>query len=212
MSASVVRVSATVAALMLSTLLHASGVAQDEVSTAPVPRAKPEAGAAPVEPPTPRAKPVNTPAQAPQPRVKPGAETVSRPQPPAPVAAVEPTPIPMPTQAQIEAGMLPCGEACGEVLFKTIDGCLWVQSQSPRPVLMQARIDGRLRELQLEGASYEKSTVAPAKDASAYHTRQKDPFQSSSAGIPVFRVRMGEKETCITDRGQISQLIAVFSR
>ena len=212
MSASVVRVSATVAALMLSTLLHASGVAQDEVSTAPVPRAKPEVGAAPVEPPTPRAKPVNTPAQAPQPRVKPGAETVSRPQPPAPVAAVEPTPIPMPTQAQIEAGMLPCGEACGEVLFKTIDGCLWVQSQSPRPVLMQARIDGRLRELQLEGASYEKSTVAPAKDASASHTRQKDPFQSSSAGIPVFRVRMGEKETCITDRGQISQLIAVFSR
>jgi len=211
-SASIVRVSATVAALMLSTLLHAAGMAQDEVEPVPVPRTKPEAVPVPVEPPTPRPKPVNAPAQAPQPRVKPGTETVSRPQPPAPVALAEPTPIPMPTQAQLEAGMLPCGEACGEILFKTIDGCLWVQSQSPRPILMQARIDGRLRELQLEGASYEKSTAAPAKDASAYHTRQKDPFQSSSAGIPVYRVRMGEKEACITERGQISQLIAVFSK
>lgn len=212
MSAFVVRVSATVAALVLSTLVSTSGMAQDEQSSVPVPRPKPDAGTAPVEPPTPRAKPVLGPAQAPQPRIKPGTEAVSLAQPPKPVAAAEPAPIPMPTQAQIEAGMLPCGEACGEILFKAIDGCLWVQSQNPRPIVMQVRIDGRLREIQLEGASYKKSETSPPDGVSAYHTRQKDPFQSSSAGIPVYRVRMGEKETCITDRGQIAQLIAVFAK
>ena len=166
--------------------------AEDVAQPKPVPRAKPQGDFA---------RPLPA-----RPRAKPEADT------PVKVKQSGPEPIPMPTAAQIEAGMLPCGEACAEILFKTIDGCLWVQSQNPRPIYFQATVDGRLVVLSLEGASYKKSAAAPPEGASAFHARQKDPFQSSSAGIPVYRVRLGDKGSCVTDRRQISQFVAIFRK
>jgi hypothetical protein len=202
-SAFVFRVCATFAVLMLPAVALAQDTATDPARAIPLPRAKPAAEAAPLAPPV-----------TPQPRQKPA--TVPTPV-PRPVTAAAPAPepqqIPLPTEAQVKAGMLPCGEACGDILFKTIDGCLWVQSQNPKPITFQARVDGRLVELALEGASYDKSagtSAAPAQGISAYHTRQKDPFQSSSAGIPVYRARLGDKSGCATSRAQISQFVAIF--
>jgi hypothetical protein len=186
-----VRLSALLLALF-GLVLAPVATAEDVVQPKPVPRAKPQGDVARPLPARPRAKPAaDTPVE-----VKPSG----------------PEPIPMPTAAQIEAGMLPCGEACAEILFKTIDGCLWVQSQNPRPIYFQATVDGRLVVLSLEGASYQKSAMAPPEGASAFHARQKDPFQSSSAGIPVYRVRLGDKGSCVTDRGQISQFVAIFKK
>lgn len=208
MSAFVFRVSAVVVALMLPTLAYASDTTAEAANPVPLPRAKPSAEAAPsmpLPPPQPRMKPAPVPTPVPRPEAAL----------PVPPASAGPRPIAMPTEAEIKAGMLPCGEACGEILFKAVDECLWVQSQNPRPITVQARVDGRLIELRLEGASYEKSASAPAKPAAginAYHTRQKDPFQSSSAGIPVYRVRLADKAGCATARGQITQFVAVFSK
>ena len=71
---------------------------------------------------------------------------------PAPVA----TPVQVlsiPTQAEIEAGASPCGEACGDILFKVVDSCIWVQNQNPKPIMFQATIAGQMLVLALEGAS-----------------------------------------------------------
>lgn len=130
---------------------------------------------------------------------------------PAPVAVLQPT-LKMPTQAEIDAGASPCGDACGEILFKALDNCLWVQSQNPKPIIFQATIGGRMTVLALEGASYEKSASTPATDSAAYHARQRDPFQSSSPGIPVYRARLGDKGACVTDKTQISQFVAVYRK
>lgn len=207
MSAFVFRVSAVVVALMLPTLAYASDTPGEAAKPVPLPRTKPSAEAAPSVPPQP-----------PQPRMKPAPvpTPVPRPQmaPPVPSQSPAPQPIAMPTEAEIKAGILPCGTACGDILFKAVDECLWVQNQNPRPITFQARVDGRLIELRLEGASYEKSASGPAKPGAginAYHTRQKDPFQSSSAGIPVYRVRLADKAGCVTARGQITQFVAVYS-
>ncbi len=208
MSAFVFRVSAVVVALMLPALAYASDTPGETEQTMPLPRAKPAADAAPsvpLTPPQPRMKPAPVPTPVPRPMTAP----------PAPPPPPAPQPIAMPTEAEIKAGILPCGEACGDILFKAVDECLWVQNQNPRPITFQARVDGRLIELQLEGASYEKSASGPAKPAggiNAYHTRQKDPFQSSSAGIPVYRARLADKAGCATARGQITQFVAVFTK
>ncbi len=183
---------------VLAVALAPYATAEDVTQPMPLPRAKPQGDVARPLPARPRTKPTPDPGVSVQP------SGTAKP--------TGPEPIPMPTAAQIEAGMLPCGEACAEILFKTIDGCLWVQSQNPRPIYFQATVDGRLVVLSLEGASYQKSAAAPAEGASAFHARQKDPFQSSSAGIPVYRVRLGEKGNCVTDRRQITQFVAIFRK
>ncbi len=194
-------------------------------TTAPVPavpkvatpRAKPDASVATVEvpaapastpAPTPVAAPVQVAAVRPVPRVKPEQPVAAVPVPPAPAVAA----LQLPTQAEIEAGASPCGEACAEILFKQVDDCLWVQSQNPKPIMFQASVDGRMILIPLEGASYEKSSGTPAADASAYHARQRDPFQSSSAGIPVYRARIGDKGACVKDKSQITQFVAIYRK
>jgi hypothetical protein len=182
------------------------------------PRTKPADLGAPVtmtsQAPAPEAQPV-LPAPKPAtplPRPKP-ARLVAPAEPPAPAvtAAVQPL-IPVPTAAEIEAGASPCGEACGEVMLKTIGSCLWVQSQNPRPIVVQATVNDRMVVLMLEGASYDKSAAAPPAGATAYHTRQKDPFQSSSAGIPVYLARLDDQGACVADRAQVSQVLAAFRK
>lgn len=178
-----------------------------------VPRAKPDPSVATVDVPPPlAADPVAPPVQVavtrPVPRAKPELPPEVAPAPAAPVVAA----LQLPTQAEIEAGASPCGEACAEILFKQVDDCLWVQSQNPRPIMFQASVEGRMIVIPLEGASYEKSSGAPAADASGYHARQRDPFQSASAGIPVFRARIGDKGTCVRDKSQITQFVAAYRK
>lgn len=178
-----------------------------------LPRAKPEPSVVTMHvPATDEVAPVASPAPVavvkPRPRAKPEqppevATVVTAPQ----VAALQ-----MPTQAEIDAGASPCGDACAEILFKQVDECLWVQSQNPAPIIFQASVDGRMIVIALEGASYDKSSGTPANDTAAHHARQRDPFQSSSAGIPVYRARLGEKGVCVKDRAQLSQFIAVYRK
>lgn len=165
-----------------------------------LPRAKPQAASiAMVSPPLPRAKPDTTavpsapPSNALPPQVAQAAEA--------------------PTEIQIAQGANPCGDACSEILFKRVDNCIWVQSQNPRPIMFQATVEGRMIVLSLEGASSDKSNNAvPPTGVTAYHARQRDPFQSSSAGIPVYRARLGDKNSCATDRKQISHFVAVYRK
>lgn len=173
-----------------------------------VPRAKPDPAVVAAEAPV--ATPVPVPAVVaarPVPKAKPELPPVLVAAAPPPVAT-----LPMPTQAQIDAGASPCGDACAEILFKQVDDCLWVQSQNPKPIMFQASVDGRMILVPLEGASYEKSSGTPASDSEAYHARQRDPFQSSSAGIPVYRARIGGKGVCVKDKAQITQFVAVFRK
>lgn len=180
-----------------------------------VPRAKPD----PAETVVAAAEPVaavtaSVPAVAPVVAVKPVPK--AKPElPPVLVAVSAPPPaatLQMPTQAEIDAGASPCGDACAEILFKQVDECLWVQSQNPKPIMFQASVDGRMILIPLEGASYEKSSGTPASDSAAHHARQRDPFQSSSAGIPVYRARIGDKGVCVKDKAQITQFVAVFRK
>lgn len=188
-------------------------------AAAPVPKSKP----APVASPAPAAStaevavPVVVAFVPPAPRAKPAvpaafmtATSAPDTKPAAPAQVIK-----VPTPAEIEAGASPCGEACGDILFKVVDNCIWVQSQNPKPIMFQATIDGRMLVLSLEGASYEKSAKGgtPNADTPAYHTRQVDPFQqSSSAGIPVYRARLGDKGTCVKEKTQITQFVAVYRK
>jgi hypothetical protein len=179
-----------------------------------VPRAKPD----PAETVVAAAEPdaavtAAVPAAAPVVAVKPVPK--AKPEQPPVLVAVAPPPVAtlqMPTQAEIDAGASPCGDACAEILFKQVDDCLWVQSQNPKPIMFQASVDGRMILIPLEGASYDKSSGAPSSDSAAHHARQRDPFQSSSAGIPVYRARIGDKGVCVKDKAQITQFVAVFRK
>ncbi len=180
-----------------------------------VPRAKPdpaETVAAAAE--TAAAVTAAVPAVAPVVPVKPVPK--AKPALPPVVAVVAPVPpaatLQMPTQAEIDAGASPCGDACAEILFKQVDECLWVQSQNPQPIMFQASVDGRMILIPLEGASYDKSSGTPTSESAAHHARQRDPFQSSSAGIPVYRARIGDKGVCVKDKAQITQFVAVFRK
>ena len=181
-----------------------------------VPRAKPDPATVTVD--VPAGEPVVTAAASvPAPAVV-AAKPVPKPKPALPPALVAVAPAPpvatlqMPTQAEIDAGASPCGDACAEILFKQVDNCLWVQSQNPKPIMFQASVDGRMILIPLEGASYEKSSSTPASDSAAHHARQRDPFQSSSAGIPVYRARIGGKGACVKDKAQITQFVAIFRK
>ena len=150
----------------------------------------------------------------PTPRAKPDVPSPPPAPPSTSVALVPPAQaITVPTQAEIEAGVNPCGDACGEILFKVVDECIWVQSQNPKPILFQATVQGRMLVLPLDGASAAKADAgAPPANASAYHTRQRDPFQSASSGIPVYRVRLGEPQACVKDRTQITHFVAQYRK
>jgi hypothetical protein len=135
------------------------------------------------------------------------------------LAVVAPVPpfatLQMPTQAEIDAGASPCGDACAEILFKQVDECLWVQSQNPKAIAFQTEIAGKPLAMLLEGASAIKADAEPVADGkpknnSAYHARQRDPFQSSSAGIPVYRARLGEAGACVKERSEITHFMAKF--
>lgn len=119
-----------------------------------------------------------------------------------------------PTAQEIAAGANPCGDACSEILFTRLDDCIWVQSQNPRPILFQATVAGHMIVLPLEGANAAKAnpSTKPPEGAASYHTRLRDPFVSTSDGIPVFRARLGEKGSCAADRTQISQFVAVYKK
>lgn len=169
-------------------------------------------------PPLPRRKP---PPYPPSPRVKPdapaGVANIDEPfVATAPTAAVQPTK-PLATAANEEG--YPCGDACGEILFQVVDSCLWVQSQNPRPIVFQASVTGRMMVIPLEGASAAKAdarTTVATKGAppalSAYHTRLKDPFQSSSPGLPVYRAKLGGTAQCVKDKTEIAAFRADFKR
>lgn len=191
-------------------------------TAAPVaPVEAPTAAAAPVEtaatqPPLPRRKP---PPYPPSPRVKPTPPTdvanTDAPFVAAPVAAVAAKPL----ATAATADGYPCGDACGEILFQAVDDCLWVQSQNPRPIVFQASVAGRMSVIALEGASAAKAdarTTVATKGApptlSAYHTRLKDPFQSSSPGLPVYRAKLGATGQCVKEKGEISAFRADFKR
>lgn len=158
----------------------------------PVPRPKPAQTALATAKPSPRAKPAEF--SGPPPVLPP--ET--------PAIATAPT---LPVAADPAH---PCGDACAEILFRLVDDCIWVQSQNPRPILFQATVEGHMVVLALEGADPAKADKA--KPSNAYHARQRDPFQSSSAGIPVFRARLDEAKSCVKDRSLITHFVAQYRK
>lgn len=149
------------------------------------------------------------------PRQKPASPVMPRAKPEAPVQTTlaqpaAPLPPAQPAAALVQDPANPCGDACAEILFKVVDECLWVQSQNPKSITFQATIKGRMMVLALDGADGKKADgQPPAKNATAHHARQPDPFQSSSPGIPVYRARLG---TCVKDRSEISHFVAVYTR
>ena len=171
--------------------------------------------------PLPRSKPAAPPAYPPLPRLKPAApvEAVAAvAAPPAAPALVEPA-------ADVAASARDaseCGEACGEILFKVVDSCVWVQSQNPRPIAFEGSVGGKPVKLLLEGASAAKADERAAalakagadggKIDAAYHTRLHDPFQSAGAGIPVYRVRLGGASACVKSREEIVTFAARFAK
>ena len=167
--------------------------------------------------PMPRAKPALPPVYPPLPRLKPAApvEVVAA---PALVAPASGAPA-MDAGARDDAG---CGEACGEILFKVVDSCLWVQSQNPRPISFEALVAGKTTKLMLEGASGAKADLRAAvlakageeagKADAAYHTRLHDPFQSAGPGIAVYRVRLGAAGACVKSRDEIANFAARFTK
>jgi len=191
------------------------------VVPAPVIPATAVAVATPAVMPVPRAKPAAPPAYPPLPRLKPEAP-VAAVAAIAPEAAVMPAAVAAPTADAGGLGALPCTEACGEILFKVIDSCVWVQSQNPRPIAFEATIAGKRMVLALEGAdgakadaraaALAKAGAEAANGAAAYHTRLHDPFQSSSPGLPVYRARLGAAGACVKSRDEIASFSARFAK
>lgn len=165
----------------------------------------------------PRAKPAPPPAYPPLPRLKPAAPVEA-------VAAVAPEAAALVEPAAVVAtDEAPgCGEACGEILFKVVDACVWVQSQNPRPIAFEASVGGKAVKLMLEGANGAKADMRAAvlakagaeagKADAAYHTRLHDPFQSAGPGIAVYRVRLGSAEACVKGREEITTFAARFAK
>ena len=224
-----------VAVLVAATAAAAQPAPSPATVTPPKPAAKPVAAApsqpapttAPASPavnaqpatvalsvPLPRAKPK----WPPSPRLKPEApvDVASAPVAPAP-ALTAPSAV-QPVAATGQDALAACGNACSEILFKTVDNCLWVQSANPRPITFSADIGGKPVALKLEGADPNKADAhtaalkgAPAKDESAYHTRLHDPFVSVAPGIPAYRARLGPPTTCVKSRNEIQKFTATFA-
>jgi hypothetical protein len=195
----------------------------------PLPRAKPAlpVSVAATSPLLPASSPALA-ATIPLPRVKPmlaaSSQPLPRPKPEMPVAAAPALTAPsapvMPDVSAASVGSSGCGDACGEILFKEVDSCIWVQNQNPRPISFDASIKGKSAKLLLEGANGAKADVRASvlakagadagKADAAYHTRVRDPFQSAGAGIPVYRVRLEVAGSCVKGRDEISAFAARF--
>ena len=117
----------------------------------------------------------------------------------------------MPTDANA------CGDACNDILFRTLGDCLWVQNSNPKPVAFAAQVGGRTITLALAGANAAKADAhkpfepkegvpSPIGEA-AYHTRISDPFSPSALGIAVYRARLG---TCVKSRTEVTSFTASF--
>lgn len=161
--------------------------------------------------PFPRPKPDLTPAIA----MVPAASSVSPPSAaPALVPAAAAT-APAPAAPDANA----CGEACNEILFRTLDNCLWVQNANPKPVMFAAQVDGRTISLALAGADAAKADahkpfepkegVPSPIGEGAYHTRISDPFSPSAPGIAVYRARLGN---CVKSRTEVTSFTASFAK
>ena len=203
------------------------------LSTKPVPRPKPalvpaavvaHAAQAAVPVAAPLTAPVTTPPVA-KPKIVALSKPFPRPKPTiAPVAVVAPTaPV-----VEVAAPVVPatpqvagaCGDACNEILFKTIGDCLWVQNANPRAVTFAAQVAGRPVVLALAGADAAKADAhlalepkdgaPPAKDEAAYQTRISDPFSPSAPGIAVYRARVGPASTCAKSRTDLTSFTASF--
>jgi len=171
--------------------------------------------------PLPRAKPKPPAPWPPSPRLKPEPPVSVASTAPASPALIAPAAI-APTAAVVASGeeaLAACGNACAEILFKTVDDCLWVQSANPRPIAFEAQVGGRPMAMTLEGANPQKadeyaatSKGATKKDEAAYHTRLHDPFQSVSAGIAAYRARLGPASACVKSRDEIQRFTASFAR
>lgn len=161
--------------------------------TVPLPRVKPAASA--IYPPRPRMKPA-------LPAVAEASATSV-----APISAVAPAPM---------TGVDSCTEGgCPPILFKVVDGCLWVLNLNPRPVAFEAISRGQSMKLALEAADGAKADSraaagGAAPDATSMHMRLKDPFQSAGSGIPVYRARLGDVGACVKDRSEITQFSARY--
>lgn len=159
----------------------------------------------------------------PLPRVKPAAPAIYPPRPrlkPALPAVAE---VPATSVAQASAvapaptiGADDCAEgSCPPILFKVVDGCLWVLNLTPRPVSFEAISRGQSMKLALEAADGAKadsqaSAGGAARDVASMHMRLKDPFQSAGSGIPVYRARLGDGGACLKDRSEITQFSARY--
>lgn len=181
----------------------------------------------------PRPKPALAAFAGPFPRAKPGAAAA------APVATApasvtpEPSPAlttpaaPAPTPAAApsapeSADPHACGDACNEVIFRSIGNCLWVQNANPHGVTFTAHAGTRTITLALAGADSAKAdahkpfepkegTPSPVGEG-AYHTRISDPFSPNSPGIAVYRARLGSAEACVKAREEITSFTASFTR
>lgn len=226
-------------AIAVAVLVAATAAAAQPVTAPVTPSPKPAAkpAAAPSQPapstaptaPSVNAQPATVALSVPLPRAKPKwpPSPRSKPRPPVEAARAPATPAlaltastaAQPVAATGQDALAVCGNACSEILFKTVDNCLWVQSANPRPIVFNAEIGGKPVALKLEGADPTKADAhaaaavkgAPAKDEPAYHTRLHDPFLSVSAGIPAYRARLGAPTTCVKSRNEIQRFTATFA-
>jgi hypothetical protein len=159
--------------------------------------------------PLPRVKPAAPAIYPPRPRVKPALPAIAE----APAASAAPASAVAPAPT---VGAVDCAEGgCPPILFKVVDGCLWVLNLNPRPVAFEAVSRGQSMKLSLEAADGAKadsqaSTGGAARDLASMHMRLKDPFQSAGSGIPVYRARLGGDGACLKDRSEITQFSARY--
>lgn len=131
------------------------------------------------------------------------------------VTPAAPTPA---ASTPLDAGA--CGDACNEVIFRSIGECLWVQNANPHAVTFVALARGRKITISLAGADAGKAdahkpfepaegTPSPVGEG-AYHTRISDPFSPNSPGIAVYRARIGTANECVKTREEVISFTASF--
>jgi hypothetical protein len=189
----------------------------------------------------PKPKPALAMASGPFPRAKPASSTAAvaaaapavQAAPPPPVAAVPaapamataptaPVPAAAPASAPESSSAGTCGDACNEVIFRSIGNCLYVQNANPHSVTFIAHTNTRTITLALAGADAGKADAHKPFEAKegtpsaigedAYHTRISDPFSPSAPGIAVYRARLGSADACVKTREEITSYSASFAR
>lgn len=182
---------------------------QTSPSVAQVAGNQPDGAVASLTVPLPRVKPVAAAIYPPRPRIKPAPPAVVE----APATSVAPVSAVAPAPT---VGADSCAEGgCPPILFKVVDGCLWVLNLNPRPVAFEATSRGQTMKLALEAADGAKADSraaagGAAREVASMHMRLKDPFQSAGSGIPVYRARLGDGGACVKDRSEITQFSARY--